>query len=250
MSPVKVVLVLVSLSLLAAGDRVLLSDVQTLTFRKGELTAHRRVDPVFQLACVSGPCESHMPESVRCVNKGAGYDLSDISWECSADMSPGQKIVGATVGCEGYEHSDDPYVLAGSCGVEFSIQAVNPPSPPPTPSTSDPTSDDFAIVALIVFGVFLFMYVLYCISYIVWRVYVDCCGGEQEPGDLPPPYFSDKDCEQEDPPANPGPSMGSAPRITNNYYSSRRSYSRSTSYTPTRRTSSSSTTFHARTRNR
>merc|ERR1719228_2471248 len=45
----------------------------------------------------------------------------DIQWECKTDMPFEYKFGKIQVGCEGYDYPDDPYVLAGSCGLEYTI---------------------------------------------------------------------------------------------------------------------------------
>lgn len=53
------------------------------------------------------------------------YGDDDVSWSCTADV-PGYFRLGSTdVICEGYDHPEDPYVLRGSCGVEYRLQLTN-----------------------------------------------------------------------------------------------------------------------------
>ena len=53
------------------------------------------------------------------------YGDDDVSWSCTADV-PGYFKLGSTdVLCEGYDHPDDPYVLRGSCGVEYRLQLTD-----------------------------------------------------------------------------------------------------------------------------
>ena len=59
-------------------DRVRLTDVQTLTLRRGEWTAGRRSSPVPQLSCVGGNARGRSGEVdvVQCHNKGSdGYGI-------------------------------------------------------------------------------------------------------------------------------------------------------------------------------
>lgn len=98
-------------------DRVLLSEVKTLTLEKGKMTNGRRSSPVPQLACVGGSagCHSFQPVVVQCLNQGSdGYDAQ---WECKADMDNDYRFGRIQVSCEGYEYPQDPYILRGSCGV-------------------------------------------------------------------------------------------------------------------------------------
>ncbi|KAL4759951.1 DUF1183 domain protein [Aspergillus foveolatus] len=106
-------------------DAILLSRVHSLTLRGGgRLTRARRVSPIPQLKCV-GPskriCNMYEIDSMRCTNDGYGYDEEDVQWTCTASL-PGEFKLGSTdVVCEGYRSADDPYVLKGSCGVEYRL---------------------------------------------------------------------------------------------------------------------------------
>ncbi|CRG88796.1 hypothetical protein PISL3812_05831 [Talaromyces islandicus] len=117
---------LFSVTLAAAPGRnaILLSNVQALTLRRGHMTSHRRVSPVPQLKCV-GPssriCKLYSIDTMRCTNQGHGYDEEDIEWSCTASLPPEFKLGSTDVICEGYRHSDDAWVLKGSCGVEYRL---------------------------------------------------------------------------------------------------------------------------------
>ncbi|KAI1661902.1 hypothetical protein F4813DRAFT_176278 [Daldinia decipiens] len=105
-------------------NAILLSDVQSLTLRGGGAqTKHRRVSAVPQLRCVSPPaiCRLHEIDVMRCANQGSGYDAQDIQWSCTASLPPELKLGSTDVLCEGYSSPDDPYVLKGSCGVEYRL---------------------------------------------------------------------------------------------------------------------------------
>ncbi|KAK3698184.1 hypothetical protein QZH41_019287, partial [Actinostola sp. cb2023] len=45
-------------------------------------------------------------------------------WECKADMDNKYKFGEIAVNCEGYDYPDDPYILKGSCGLEYSLDYV------------------------------------------------------------------------------------------------------------------------------
>ncbi|KAL2074921.1 hypothetical protein VTL71DRAFT_8701 [Oculimacula yallundae] len=102
-------------------DAILLSSVKTLTLRSNALTSHRRVSAIPQLKCVGPACKHHTIERMRCTNQGASYDEEDIEWSCVADMPEDFKLGSTEVACEGYASRDDPYVLKGSCGVEYRL---------------------------------------------------------------------------------------------------------------------------------
>ncbi|RDA92780.1 hypothetical protein CP533_0791 [Ophiocordyceps camponoti-saundersi (nom. inval.)] len=104
-------------------NAILLSDVQSLTLRgNGAKTTHRRVPAVSQLQCLSGRlCDVYPLERMRCENRGSSYGPQDIEWSCSASLPEELKLGGTDVVCEGYDSADDPYVLKGSCAVEYRL---------------------------------------------------------------------------------------------------------------------------------
>jgi hypothetical protein len=104
-------------------NAVLLSTVNSLTLRAGKQTTARRSSAVPQLTC-SGPahvCKLYSVDVMRCTNEGSDYDKENIQWSCKASLPPEFKLGATDVGCEGYESSEDPYVLKGSCGVEYRL---------------------------------------------------------------------------------------------------------------------------------
>jgi hypothetical protein len=58
---------------------------------------------------------------MRCENAGSDYDENNIQWTCKADVPDFFKLGASDVICEGYASSEDPYVLKGSCGVEYRL---------------------------------------------------------------------------------------------------------------------------------
>ncbi|EEY16465.1 transmembrane protein [Verticillium alfalfae VaMs.102] len=105
-------------------NAILLSHVKTLTLRgDGAQTTHRRLPAVPQLKCLSAPklCALHPIDVLRCTNQGSGYDTEDIQWSCAASLPVDLKLGSTDVLCEGYSSADDPYVLKGSCGVEYRV---------------------------------------------------------------------------------------------------------------------------------
>jgi len=104
------------------SDAVLLSNVKTLTLYGGQQTSARRVEPIEQLTCVGGNAKDlYNVDVMRCTNAGAEYDTEDIQWTCKASLPPEVKLGGTEVVCEGYDSPDDPYILKGSCGVEYRL---------------------------------------------------------------------------------------------------------------------------------
>ncbi|XP_028831465.1 store-operated calcium entry-associated regulatory factor [Denticeps clupeoides] len=101
---------------------VLLRDVQVLTLHRGRYTAARRSGPVLQLQCSGGSagCGAFAPEVVQCRNRG--WDGVDVQWECKADLDNAYRFGKIEVNCEGFNHPDDPYILKGSCGLEYTLE--------------------------------------------------------------------------------------------------------------------------------
>lgn len=108
-------------------QRVKLSDIESLTFHKDRLTTGRRLRPVSQLKCDSklrlisySNCYKFQPSVVQCYNRG--HDSQTVRWECKADLDKLVKFSVLKVSCEGYDYKNDPYVLFGSCGLEYSLE--------------------------------------------------------------------------------------------------------------------------------
>eukprot|EP00903_Cladosiphon_okamuranus_P018642 g17157.t1 len=120
---------------MSGDDRVLLADVKILHFTRGKRTTHRRVNAVKQLICDdSGPIgcpnkKEYLFESATCINEGIGENMMP-SWSCTASSLPKDTELGSVnVSCEGYTYRDDPYVLAGSCAMEYTLTAPTPQGP-------------------------------------------------------------------------------------------------------------------------
>ena len=105
-----------------APERTLLSSIKTLTLRQGLKTTHNRVAPVPQLKCVGGTAKGlYDIDVLRCKNAGSSYDDADIEWTCTASLPAEFKLGSTDVICEGFTGPNDPYVLKGSCGVEYRL---------------------------------------------------------------------------------------------------------------------------------
>ncbi|CAI8028369.1 Store-operated calcium entry-associated regulatory factor [Geodia barretti] len=130
-------------------DKVLLKEVTALTLEQGKMTTGRRSSPVqqvsfslspsllpshivlilscavcvcVQLKCVGGSagCSyGSQPRVVQCHNRG--FDGYDVQWECKAELDSKYQFGKIQVSCEGYEYPDDPYILRGSCGLEYEL---------------------------------------------------------------------------------------------------------------------------------
>ncbi|PAV72365.1 hypothetical protein WR25_17024 isoform A [Diploscapter pachys] len=105
----------------AANEKVLLKDVTALTLYKGQMTTGRRSSPVPQIRCVGGAARGKFePKIVQCTNQG--FDGSDVQWKCTAEMPSDLEFGKITVSCEGYNYAEDPYILKGSCGLEYDLE--------------------------------------------------------------------------------------------------------------------------------
>ncbi|XP_053226699.1 store-operated calcium entry-associated regulatory factor [Podarcis raffonei] len=106
----------------AQQDKILLREIQALTLYPGRFTNYRRTSPVPQLHCTGGSagCAAYTPEVVQCYNKG--WDGQDVQWECKAHMDISYRFGKIEVSCEGYDYPDDPYILKGSCGLEYTLE--------------------------------------------------------------------------------------------------------------------------------
>jgi hypothetical protein len=99
-------------------NRVLLKDITTLTFYKNQYTTGKR-SSVPQLKCISN-CKDE-PSTVQCKNNG--FDGVSVQWKCEAEMKKTLSFDRVRVSCEGFSGPGDEYVLAGSCGLEYSLKS-------------------------------------------------------------------------------------------------------------------------------
>ncbi|KAF6241626.1 hypothetical protein HO173_000337 [Letharia columbiana] len=105
-----------------SSESVLLSHVKSLTLRKDLKTSHNRVSAVPQLNCIGGTAKGFYDIDVlRCKNAGSSYGDEDVQWTCTASLPSEFKLGSTDVICEGFSSSEDPYVLKGSCGVEYRL---------------------------------------------------------------------------------------------------------------------------------
>ncbi|KAK7033176.1 OPT oligopeptide transporter protein-domain-containing protein [Favolaschia claudopus] len=103
-------------------SRLELAKISALTFYKDSFTEARRTEPIPQLVCVGKPCKLYQPEVVRCQSLGGSG--TDIEWKCEADLPSTLRFGRVEVGCEGYNRPGDPFVLRGSCSLEYRLVQV------------------------------------------------------------------------------------------------------------------------------
>lgn len=160
---VVVLLVVLAIALVdcKSQDRVKLRDVQVLTLKAFEKTTGRRTRAIPQLLCVggSGRCRD-LPRTVQCYNRG--WDGRSVQWECKAELKSNLQFGHIEVICEGYDYPEDDYVLAGSCGLEYTLDYIDPtlvdhrPKWEPPKSYYAQSSEGWLTHGLVVFiGVFI-----------------------------------------------------------------------------------------------
>ncbi|KAL6092753.1 hypothetical protein STEG23_014196, partial [Scotinomys teguina] len=176
-------------------DRILLRDVKALTLHYDRYTTSRRLDPIPQLKCVGGTagCNAYTPKVVQCQNKG--WDGYDVQWECKTDLDIAYKFGKTVVSCEGYESSEDQYVLRGSCGLEYQLDYTdlglkNLKESAKYQSFSDYyhklySSDSCGVSGLVTIGVLL------ALAFVVYKLFLSDGQASPPPYSEYPPYSQD-----------------------------------------------------------
>src|SRR3989338_2037561 len=118
-----IIFLLCACALAASDRRVLLRDIPTLLFEAGKTGTSFRTAAVPQLRQVAG-APADVPH-IRCLNRG--FDGKDVIWECAPADGVPARLGKFAISCEGYDAAGDPYVLAGSCGIEYELL---PPAAP------------------------------------------------------------------------------------------------------------------------
>jgi hypothetical protein len=171
------------------SEKVLLSDVKALTLHHGQMTRARRSPPVPQLKCVGGSAlYKFTPKVVQCSNKGSdGYD---IQWQCKTDMDNSYRFGHVEVTCEGYDYPNDPYVLKGSCGLEYTLEFTEQglQREKQKGGYSYHTSYNYNSSESGFSGIFVFVGVLF-LMYVIFKIFIARNDKPDEPArDQPPPY--------------------------------------------------------------
>lgn len=164
-----------------AHRKVKLSDVKTLTLSHGSYTTGRRSSPIPQLQCVGGSAGcTNVPPTVQCYNRGS--DGIDMQWECKADLPKSVKFGHIEVACEGYDYPDDPYILQGSCGLEYRLEG--------TGSSYSDNSQSYSYYGQkekpSSFQNVLFLGVLCFIIYVIYKSCITNMAGRGDDTDNPP----------------------------------------------------------------
>ena len=133
----------------AFEDKVLLKDVDSLVLSSGKRTTGRRSLPIQQLQCKKNCFD--IPDSVLC--KNVGTDDDDVVWKCQGELNEGIKFVSLNVICEGYDHKYDPYILSGSCGLEYSLSRS--PNTAAAAAEDDGSKGGFGVLIIMIAIIFL-----------------------------------------------------------------------------------------------
>lgn len=118
----KVLILLFLVLALADHERVAMKDISVVHFANGKMTKGRRSSPVPQMECVGGACHRANDVMRTAVCKNIGWDGEGVIWQCEAALPNGYDLGETTVSCEGWDGAGDPYVLAGSCQLEYELK--------------------------------------------------------------------------------------------------------------------------------
>lgn len=138
------IIILFLLLALVYTNKVHIQNIQVITLQQGAYTTGRRTNSIPQLKCVGGSASwyANVVTTMQCQNMG--FDGIDVNWKCDANIPTQYQLGRVKVLCEGYDYPEDPFILAGSCGVEFELNRnPNYVGPRTTTTTTwwDPTTD-------------------------------------------------------------------------------------------------------------
>jgi len=106
-------------------DKIRENEIAVLALSRDKMTTARRNKPIPQLQCRGKLCSEFTPATVLCTNMGSNGERTQ--WKCEADMPAGYRFGTIDVSCEGYSYPEDPYVLAGSCGLIYELEGPGQP---------------------------------------------------------------------------------------------------------------------------
>ena len=145
---------------------------------------------------------------MRCSNDGYDYDEEDVQWTCTASLPAEFKLGSTDVICEGYRNSDDPWVLKGSCGVEYRMLLTDLGEEKFGMQYNGGSQLGSKGQRIVNFVVMLFFCAV--LGFILWALLAACFGsGDQRPGNPrgrgggggddgfypgPPPPYGENDC--------------------------------------------------------
>jgi len=178
-----------STTMAIVNQQILLSDVKVITLEKNRMTTGRRISPIQQLRCIGG-CNEFTPDAVQCHNMGS--DGNDVQWKCESEMPTNIRFGKLQVICEGYTYPDDPYILQGSCGLEYELIINNVKRD----NTIYTTKNDNSIVLSFMFDLLVCIFIFFTLFHIIRWCYYSVYDIDQS--HRPPPY--NRDYYQHNPP--------------------------------------------------
>jgi hypothetical protein len=108
-------------------DRVLEKNIKILTLNSNVLANRKYTPTQYQLQCIGGSALKDFkkyPTQVRCINNGVD-DEGKVNWTIHADFDSKVKFGEHYIVFEGYDKSEDEYVLAGSGVLRYNLEYIN-----------------------------------------------------------------------------------------------------------------------------
>lgn len=102
-----------------------MSDLSVLTLTSSAVTTGWRNNPIPQLQCMDSVlCFSDPVQAVVCIK--VGWTGKDPMWSCTPTfyLPEGVFIQHFHISCEGVDFPDDPNILVGSCGMQYTLLHV------------------------------------------------------------------------------------------------------------------------------
>nr|XP_027195506.1 store-operated calcium entry-associated regulatory factor-like [Dermatophagoides pteronyssinus] len=144
--------IVIVMMMVQENDRILLKNIDVLTFESGRLTKTRRNQSIQQLTCDGRYCNRVRLKVAQCFNLGSNGQ--SIEWECRADMPYEYRFRQLNLSCEGYDSPKDEYVLADSCGLQYTIK-----------KRFDTTDDDNNLILRLLLNTMISIIVVFCILF-------------------------------------------------------------------------------------
>jgi hypothetical protein len=120
-----------SISIFAVGP-INISTIKELNFEVNKFASGRRIMPKNQLICIGGTAhrESNKIVAASCINHN--NDIGDPIWKCKINPIINIRLGKTSVSCEGFGGPDDPFILAGSCVLYYTLDYITPNFPNPS----------------------------------------------------------------------------------------------------------------------
>ncbi|GAA5958003.1 hypothetical protein JCM3765_006229 [Sporobolomyces pararoseus] len=144
------------------STRIPMTSLTALTLHSDRKTTSRRHPPVPQLTCEGKLCRKYQPDVVQCIKVGED-GVGGLEWKCEADLPKGIRFGEVEVSCEGWDGSEDPFILKGSCGLNYRLvpssrsleEDIGGSRLPSSRSPQDFQSSLYNLIFFLLFGYFL-----------------------------------------------------------------------------------------------